>query len=170
MRAANLYGVNIMAQQAGFARSGHDVAGDTSPRTTLLVTRFIWATMLAAEAVAFAIIYRAWSAGRFTAQPELARTVFLVNVTIFAAALPAAWFLRRNIAAAALDGLISPREFMIGTIVFLAVCEVPALLSIGSIIINQDLWPVTVVPALVGMIQLMNFPSGSLVRGIDPVS
>jgi hypothetical protein len=140
--------------------------GEPSPRATLAALRFTWAAMLAAQAVLFMAIERSWEAGRFSARPDLSRTLFLINVGLFVAVLATAWFLRRSIARPHVDGLIPPRSFFAGTIVFIALCELPTIFGILSLTTSSEMWPTALVPTLAFLIQLMNFPSGSLVRGI----
>ncbi|HSV14235.1 MAG TPA: hypothetical protein VLI90_08240 [Tepidisphaeraceae bacterium] len=130
------------------------------------MSRVAWAAMLAGQLIFFITINRLWNAGRFDPRPDLSRTLFLVNVGVFASVLAAGWFLRRSIARPEIDGMISPRVFARATIVFIALCGLPVLLGVVTMAISLEMWPTIVVPALAFTIQLLNFPSGALVRGV----
>jgi hypothetical protein len=133
------------------------------PRDPVLNTRIIWAALLAGQ-VLFAVV-AATLVGQGQdrqADPKLESLLSYVALGFLACGALIGYLVRAKIFAAGRsnDG-ISPRAYVSGTVILLAMLEGPSLLGIVAGMLGGSLWPAALAPLASIAIQIVNFPTGS---------
>lgn len=159
--------VNVAADHVMSIKDEYHKGGAERGRI-LLVTRLLWVVAFIAPLVMGAVYFAAGhggavQTGRFV---EAGRTVLYVNFALAALMLPVGLFVRnqcykRNWRAEA----VTPRGYLFGNVVLLAICEGLVILSLVNVFLNGALFPAGVPAAAVVAVHLLNFPHGGPMLG-----
>jgi cytochrome bd-type quinol oxidase subunit 2 len=130
----------------------------------LRTARLIWLALLIGQLVFLVVVLIVKRPVATTSSAGIAPhdLLFYVSIALLVGGVSAGWFLRQKLfATREADGSLAPSKYVTGTIIFLALCEGPALLSLVSVLLAGMMFPY-LLPAVVAMvIQGMSYPSGS---------
>ncbi len=134
----------------------------TTNRGSLFTVRLIWLAMIVGQVLFAAMCIYLKLSGRFALSTNEAVKVLLpISIAYLVGALPVACFIRSQIYKRHWQRhAVAPEGYASGNIIFLAICESAALLSLISMMLADAIFP-AIVPALVAFaVQLVNYPTG----------
>jgi hypothetical protein len=98
--------------------------------------------------------------------PTTARVLFYIAVAMLLSGIPVGYLLRAKMygSGRTADGSVEPGAYVSGNIILLAMCEGISLLAIVGMLLSRSLTPFIWVVAAAVVVQLINFPTGALLR------
>ena len=139
----------------------------------LLTLRIIWAALLFGQVMYFGI---ALFVGRTMPEPDAstARILWYVTLAAMFLLIPLAYVVRLMVFLRGRKGtVVTPEAYATGNILFWAMCEGLAMLAITCWLLNRNQGPYLYVAMLAFAFQVVNYPTGKLMRpedeGINPM-
>ena len=128
----------------------------------LIVLRIIWGALILGE-LSFAGIVTMFLWPRRTAPPDLAaaQNMTIVATVMMLVLLPLAFVIRRMVYRPGPDGQITTRKYLIGNIIFYAICEIVAYTGLIAMLLHGGPGGAVIVPTVAVAMQIVNYPSGS---------
>ncbi len=129
-------------------------------RTQVLLTaRVVWGATLGSQIAVGASLPVLWRA--VSAVPEIAAPLTWITIVGTIMLLPVAFVLRTQIYKRHWqDQAITPKGYLIGNIVFFAVCESVGLFGLVITVLNGSAWPTLISTVAAVLVQGVNFPHG----------
>jgi len=137
--------------------------------------RVIWAGLLLGQIAFAGAIGFLITRGDLGFKPgEASRLLTRISFGLLVLMVPLAYFVRGLIFRPPGEGEpLPPRDYLRGTIVFLAMCEGVALFGLVTTLLNGSFFPPAITTLIALIVQAMNFPDGREVRaagtGSDPI-
>lgn len=131
-----------------------------TPQSVVRTARLVWAALLAGQMVFLVVVLVVMGKPGPDAQQDVPKLLAMVSGVLLVSGIPIGSMLRKKTwDSGRVEGKLKPSAYVAGHVLFLAVCEGPALLSLVSVLLAGSVFPF-VLPALVAMaVQLANYPT-----------
>jgi hypothetical protein len=136
-------------------------------RKQLLTLRIIWAALLLGQVMYFGV---ALFVGKTMPEPDesMARILWYVTLAALFTLIPLAYIVRLLVyLRGRKGGAVTPEAYATGNILFWAMCEGLAMLAITAWMINRNQGRYVYVAMLAFAFQVVNYPTGKLMRPED---
>jgi hypothetical protein len=136
-----------------------------TPAQRLVALRIIWAALLAGQ-IMFLAIALVIGRSMHPLDPQTSQLYLYVAVAMLAVLVPTAYALRAAIYRKARgdDGMVDGAAYVTANILFFAMCEGVGIAAIAFALLNQGRGAVLFVAAIAIAVQVVNFPTGAVMR------
>jgi F0F1-type ATP synthase membrane subunit c/vacuolar-type H+-ATPase subunit K len=137
------------------------------PKQTLLVTRIVWAAMIAGQMLFMIVIPFIWpDEPKQTQSPDIMLMLPFVMLVVM---VPVGYFIRMQVYKANWrEDIVAPGGYFTGNLILLAMCEAVAFMGLVNVQLRGELFPALIPTILALMVQIVNFPNGRAMQR-DPL-
>ena len=134
------------------------------PKQMLLVTRIVWAAMLAGQVLFMIVIpFIQPTEPTENAAPQ---ALLLLSFAMLVVLVPVGYYVRMQAYKANWrENIVTPGGYFVGNIILLAMCEGVAFMGLVNVHLRGELFPALIPTILALMVQIINFPNG---RAMQP--